>query len=143
MHPQGLVTGCGLGWSLAWSLQGLADESEFVRETSLQAGQTVVNRYADTAVELFLPQLESGLFDENWRIRYSGSITLTPSLKPMWARVRNGESMSNTVHDQCPIQLQLYTASVFSNGVLVTLQFRLTNGTDYGTLPCCHMHVAL
>jgi hypothetical protein len=50
-------------------LQGLADESEFVRETSLLAGQTVVNRYADTAVELFLPQLESGLFDDNWRIR--------------------------------------------------------------------------
>ena len=32
-------------------------------------GQTIVNRYADTAVELFLPQLERGLFDENWRIR--------------------------------------------------------------------------
>lgn len=51
------------------TMQGLADESEFVRETSLQAGQTVVNKYADTAVELFLPQLEEGLFDENWRIR--------------------------------------------------------------------------
>ena len=49
--------------------QGLADESEFIRDTSLQAGQTIVNRYADTAVELFLPQLEQGLFDENWRIR--------------------------------------------------------------------------
>lgn len=51
--------------------QGLADESEFVRETALQAGQTVVNRYADTAVELFLPELEKGLFDDNWRIRYA------------------------------------------------------------------------
>lgn len=51
------------------NMQGLADESEFVRETALQAGQTVVNRYADTAVELFLPQLENGLFDDNWRIR--------------------------------------------------------------------------
>ena len=50
--------------------QGLADECEFVRETSLHAGQTVVDKYADTAVELFLPQLEQGLFDENWRIRY-------------------------------------------------------------------------
>lgn len=50
--------------------QGLADESEFVRDTSLQAGQTVVNRYGDTAVELFLPELEKGLFDGNWRIRY-------------------------------------------------------------------------
>ena len=51
--------------------QGLADESEFIRETALQAGQTIVNRYADTAVELFLPQLESGVFDDNWRIRYA------------------------------------------------------------------------
>ena len=50
--------------------QGLSDESEFVRETSLLAGQTIVNRYSDKAVELFLPQLERGLFDDNWRIRY-------------------------------------------------------------------------
>ena len=50
--------------------QGLADESEYIRDTSLQAGQTVVNRYGDTAVELFLPELERGLFDGNWRIRY-------------------------------------------------------------------------
>ena len=50
--------------------QGLADESEFIRDTSLQAGQTAVNRYGDTAVELFLPELEKGLFDGNWRIRY-------------------------------------------------------------------------
>ena len=55
--------------SLLYSPQGLADESEFIRDTSLQAGQTVVNRYADTAVELFLPELEGGLFDGNWRIR--------------------------------------------------------------------------
>ena len=27
--------------------------------------------YADTAIELFLPELESGLFDDNWRIRHS------------------------------------------------------------------------
>ena len=52
-------------------LQGLADESEFIRETSLLAGQTIVNRYADTAVDLFLPELEKGLFDDNWRIRCS------------------------------------------------------------------------
>jgi HEAT repeat protein len=52
-------------------LKGLADESEFIRDTSLQAGQTLVNRFGDTGVELFLPELERGLFDNSWRIRCS------------------------------------------------------------------------
>ena len=52
-------------------LQALADESEFVRDTALRAGQRIVNMYADTAISIFLPELEKGLFDENWRIRYS------------------------------------------------------------------------
>lgn len=41
-------------------LQGLADQSEYLRETALLAGQTIINRYASKAVELFLPQLENG-----------------------------------------------------------------------------------
>lgn len=40
--------------------QGLADESEFVRDTALMAGQTVINSYAEKSVELFVPQLEIG-----------------------------------------------------------------------------------
>ncbi|CAB4017482.1 eIF-2-alpha kinase activator GCN1-like, partial [Paramuricea clavata] len=52
-------------------LKGLSDESEFVRDTSLKAGQRIVSQYATTAIEVFLPQLELGLFDDNWRIRIS------------------------------------------------------------------------
>lgn len=52
-------------------LMGLADESEFVREASLRAGRMIVNNYATKAVDLLLPELEKGLFDNNWRIRQS------------------------------------------------------------------------
>ena len=52
-------------------LKALADENEFVRETALRAGQRIVNMYAETAIQLLLPELERGLFDENWRIRFS------------------------------------------------------------------------
>ena len=45
---------------LFFPTQGLADESEFVRDTALLAGQTIINSYAEKSVELFVPQLEIG-----------------------------------------------------------------------------------
>lgn len=52
-------------------LNGLADDVEYVRETAFLAGQRIVNMYAESAVKLLLPELEKGLLDMNWRIRYS------------------------------------------------------------------------
>ena len=58
-----------IGSILTPILSGLASESEFVRQTSYKAGQRIVQQYADSAINLFLPRLEQGLFDDNHRIR--------------------------------------------------------------------------
>lgn len=52
-------------------IKALADDCEFVRDTAIKAGQRIVNTYAETCISLLLPELEKGLFDLNWRIRYA------------------------------------------------------------------------
>ncbi|SNX84044.1 related to translation activator GCN1 [Melanopsichium pennsylvanicum] len=60
-------------------LSGIADEAETVREASMRAGRMIIANYSSKAVDLLLPHLESGLFDEAWRIRMS-SLQLTADL---------------------------------------------------------------
>ena len=52
-------------------LQGLASEVEYVRESAFKAGQQIINQYSTSSLAIFLPELDKGLFDENWRIRFS------------------------------------------------------------------------
>ncbi|CAL8076855.1 unnamed protein product [Calicophoron daubneyi] len=52
-------------------LRSLSDETEFLRETALRAGQQIVHLFAETSIELILPELERGMGDNNWRIRHS------------------------------------------------------------------------
>ncbi|XP_047737876.1 eIF-2-alpha kinase activator GCN1 isoform X2 [Hyalella azteca] len=78
-------------------LNALADETEFVRDTALRAGQRIVTLYSDTAIELLLPELESGLFNDNWRIRFS-SIHLLGDLLYRISGV-SGKMTTDSAHD--------------------------------------------
>ncbi|KAK4684697.1 hypothetical protein P7C73_g5471, partial [Tremellales sp. Uapishka_1] len=60
-------------------LNGLADDSEYVREASMRAGKMIIANYSSKAIDLLLPELEKGMLDGAWRIRQS-SISLTGEL---------------------------------------------------------------
>eukprot|EP00245_Coleochaete_scutata_P006610 TRINITY_DN2110_c0_g4_i1.p1 TRINITY_DN2110_c0_g4~~TRINITY_DN2110_c0_g4_i1.p1 ORF type:complete len:1158 (-),score=253.89 TRINITY_DN2110_c0_g4_i1:298-3738(-) len=57
-------------------LDGLADESESVRDAALSAGHVFVNNYATTSLPLLLPAVEEGIFNDSWRIRHCSVVLL-------------------------------------------------------------------
>lgn len=69
-------------------LRGLADENDTVRDASMKSAKMIVHNYATSAVDLLLPQLEAGLFNDNWRIRHA-SCQLVGSLLYRIAGVNN------------------------------------------------------
>lgn len=62
MYTGAIVTVC----------QALADESEYVRETGLRAGQKIINMFAETSIELVLPEV--GLHVSNFSVNYSNYV---------------------------------------------------------------------
>lgn len=68
-------------------LQGLADETEVVRDVSMRAGSVIVTAYGATAMEMLLAPLETGLFNANWRIRQSSVQLLGDLLARLGGRV--------------------------------------------------------
>lgn len=50
-------------------LTGLADDEQTVQDAAMRAGRMIIVNYSNRAIDLLLPELETTLFDEGWRIR--------------------------------------------------------------------------
>jgi hypothetical protein len=57
-------------------LRTVSDVDEGVRDAAMRSGQRIIRNYADACIELLLPELLSGMLDENWRIRQSSLVLL-------------------------------------------------------------------
>lgn len=59
--------------ALTATLQGLADDSDSVREAALGSGRSLVTAYAKTSLELLLPQMLTAMREKVWRIRLAAT----------------------------------------------------------------------
>ncbi len=62
-------------------LTGLSDESEMVREVAMRAGHILVSSHGKDSASVMLPALETGISDDNWRIRQSSVYILGDMLR--------------------------------------------------------------
>lgn len=52
-------------------LKGVSDEADEVRTASLDAGRALLTRFVHSKLDLFVPQLEAGVFSPSWRTRFA------------------------------------------------------------------------
>ncbi|KAK4055085.1 translational activator of GCN4 [Microbotryomycetes sp. JL201] len=89
-------------------LNGLADDSDFVREASMRAGRMIVANHSTKAIDLLLPELERGLFDESWRIRQS-SVQLVGDLLFRISGISGKTTEEDEVDEDQPEEIELGT----------------------------------
>ncbi len=93
-----------LGRIISPILGGIADSQESVREASMRAGRMIIANYSAKAVDLLLPELERGLFDEHWRIRMS-SVQLVADLLFRLSGISGKNEMEENEGDDAEVDM--------------------------------------